>query len=898
MRIVVRTFLLFTFVLNAFAVHAQDLELKLLGGKKKEVDAGTNINVMVMVVNKTNAEKKFQINLTSKGEGWKFLSDYSTNSVGKNASVNRIVGIHIPNSIQAGDNFIELEAIDNSSGLSFGKIQVPIAVKARFELAIDRFKSPQLLFSGDTLSSIYLIRNLSNSDVSVKTKLTDGQITKNEVFTIKKDSSVLYKYLVSVPKKTESYTQRMLILNAAIQDKPETEIFNAFPFEIFPSDIPKFDPFVRLPVNITGLVAATNRLGGLMYSSMYDITAAGAIGDPTKKQSVEIHLRGPDRTGNPLFGLNDEYYLKFNSPKVDFVIGDNNYGLSDLSESSRNGMGVKLQYTLKKLSFGGFYNHPKYYPEIKHVFSAYSSLLLNPSNKFKLGLLSRIDTTNKNVQLLTFSGQNKPLSWMSTNFEVALGQRDAQWSKAYQAYLQITKSFFSTNINYTYADVNFPGFVRNTKRFNSGLSLSLSKFSISLSYNYNSSNLALDTLYSNSPISKGYSLSTNYRIAKNHTLSLGAYSSSSKDRSDVPLFDYSKYNGRLSIQSLFGPLNVSLQGDAGKVRNFLLGDLDLTNYFSTGLNLGVRMNKFISANGNVNYQGGLVGITGTENIYYSTVLLANINDRFAATLQYNSNFEWQYYTSDRSLFSLDLKGKINESNQLSVAVNYNLVKNSLDRKEYGIQMRYTHTLNVPIARRKDMGTLSGKLINHGVGKVSGIRINLNGYITITDKDGNFKFPAVPVGKNNLVMDESSFGLNVISEVPGPYVINIQPSKSTYFELAMTKSARIEGRLIVQEDANTKQKGYIAVKDQIDKLVVEASCGSEVFRVLTNRDGIFKFEDLRPGNWQVKVFPNGLPQGYQLMTPQFNLTLTSGKDERLEVLIQKKARQVRFQGSFK
>lgn len=898
MRIVVRTILLFTLLLKPFAVHAEDLELKLLGGKKKEVDAGTNINVMVMVTNKTNTEKNFQIRLLTRGDGWKFLSDYSSNSVGKNASVNRIVGIHIPNNIKAGDNTIEIEAIDSSSNSSFGTIQIPISVSLKYDLEINRFKTPHFLFSGDTLSTIYQIRNLSNCDVTVTTKLIDGQITKVEHFSIKKDSSMMYRYLVSVPKKSDMYTQRMVVLNAEILDKPETEVFDAFPFEIFPTGAPKFDPYIRFPVKVTGLAVGTNRMGGFMYSTMYDVQAKGSIGDATKKQTLEFHLRGPDRTGNPLFGLNDEYYLKFLSPKIEFTVGDNNYGLSDLSESSRNGQGVRLQYNLKKLSIGGFYNHPKYYPEVKHVFSAYSSYTLNPLNQFKFGFLSKIDTTNQNVQLLTLSAKNKPFSWLTTNVEAAVGQKESTWSKAYQASFQLSSSVVSSSFNYTYADVNFPGFVRNTKRLYTGLSFVLKRLSISLSYNYNSSNLALDTLYSNSPITQGYSVSANYKLAKNHSLSFGAFSSSSKDRSVIPLFDYSIYSGRVSFQSLFGPLNVSLLGDAGKVRNYLQGNLEMSDYFSTGLNLSLKLTKFLSANGNVNFQGGLKGITGMGNMYYSGILLANINERLTATLQYNSNFEWQYYTSDRSLFALDLRGNINTNNQLSLGVNYNLMKNSLDKKEYGIQMRYTHTFNLPISRRKDMGTLSGKLINHGVDKISGVRMNLNGYVTLTDKEGNFKFPAVQVGMQSLVMDESSLGLNAIPEIQGPFMVKILPSKSTYFELAMTKSARIEGRIVVQEDANSKQKGYIPVKEQIDKLVIEASCGPETFRVLTDRDGVFRFEDLRPGSWQVKVYPNGLPPGYQLLTPQFNLDMTSGKNVMLDVLVQKKARQVRVQSTFK
>ncbi|HEY5511191.1 MAG TPA: hypothetical protein VIK10_09190, partial [Prolixibacteraceae bacterium] len=249
------------------------------------------------------------------------------------------------------------------------------------------------------------------------------------------------------------------------------------------------------------------------------------------------------------------------------------------------------------------------------------------------------------------------------------------------------------------------------------------------------------------------------------------------------------------------------------------------------------------------------------------------------------------------LLSFQVHHRFNTNHEFELSTNYNLAKNSLDKKELSVQLRYTYTINVPLSKKKDIGRLKGKVLNMGIGLVEGIIFNLNGNIAITDKNGNFEFPMVKIGTYIMAMDESSVGLNSIAGVPGPYRVTIEPGKETKFEIFLTMAARIRGHLIIQEDEKSGNKGYYPVKEEIDKLIIEASNGTEIFRILTERDGTFSFNDLRPGNWHVKVYSNGIPQGYQLDINQFDFNLTSGKEEKLDVIIRKKSREIKLQKKF-
>lgn len=896
-----KTFTSFLFMFLFFqSVQAEDynLELKLLNDKKRIVEAGLNMNVLIMVSNRSNTDKEFQIRINAMGNNWKLIADYSSVSVEKNASINKIVGVQIPGNLNAGDYSVELEALDNAGHQSFGKVVIPITVNPRYNLQVEKLKTTPYLFAGDTLSARFLIRNLSNMDISVLVTAINGQESKISQLHIAKDSSLLANVPISIPKDITSYTQQSVILSAAIVDRPETEKSIYYSYDVFPSEKVKFDGFNRYPIKVSSIIASSNRWGKNEYSTMYDIHGAGYVNE-IKRQRLDIHLRGPNRSGNPLFGLNDEYYLKFRSPKTEFLLGDDNYSLSELTESSRSGRGMRLQYNLKKLSLGSYYVSPRYYPSTKQIYSIFSTYRINQKNSISAGFLTKIDTAKNAVQLLTLNGLSSPFSWMGTDWELALGKKQNMQSIAYRASIHLRYSLLSSHLSFTHADPDFPGFVSNTKRLSTGITANFRKMNLYLNYDINETNMALDTLFSNAPFSKSLSFSAGYKLNANSSVTLGAYSSSLKDRAPKPLFDYEKYNGRVALQDKFGPMTLNLQGELGNIKNFLgKQDGDLTNFYNGTFNIHYLFNKTISSSCFVNYQGGKqYKITGYDRFYYGGSLMTNLKEKLSVSLQYNSNYQLKDYSMDRSLLSLQMQSQFSTRHEISFGVNYNLARNTLNTKEFSLQMRYAYLINVPISKKKDIGSLTGKIINHGVENVGGLRLNLNGIITITDKNGSFKFPMVKVGTYILTTDESSFGINTITEVQGPYWVTIEPGKNTNFDLAMTKAARIEGRLVIQEDERAGVKGFYPIKEDIDKLIIEASNGKETFRILTENDGSFHFEDLRPGDWQIKAYPNGLPEGYRLASGQFKLSLDPGKVGKVEVIIQKVVRQIKIQNKF-
>lgn len=893
----VALFFLVTFFVHSVQVCPAKLDIRLLSDTRKEMAPGSTSNILIMFTNNTDTISELDLKLNMHDNNWRQIMDYSSIRIEKKSSVSKIISIKVPEKTAAGDYSMSWEAFEKPGNEIIGKVDIPIRVVPNYEIRVVKQNVPGYLQSGDTLGVAFLIQNLSNTPVSVTTTIINGQKPEIRRLRIPKDSSVLTSVSVHTAKNLDYYSHQSVTLSAVVTDKPDISSIGTYWFDIIPSQDVKFDGYNRLPVKISGFFASSNRLDKRHYAFLYDIRGGGSLHEDENKR-LDFHFRGPDRRGDPILGTNDEYNMSYRTQKMGIYLGDHNYNLSDLTESSRIGRGVRLHYNLSKLSVGTFFHVPRYYPGIKHTLSVFASYKPNEKYRFSTGYLAKADTMKNTAGLLTFSGSLRPFAWFNSSFEVAMGMYRNHLTKAYSGAININRSFFSSHATVKYADPDFPGYLTNSLVISSGIKLNRKKLSVSGNFDLNSSNLALDTLYANAPYSKNLFFTTIYRMSPANSIGISANSTFLQDRGVKHLFNYNKYFGRVFLESKIWHFNVNVYGDYGKIANLLEeSNNNVTDFYSGNVLLKYTLNEIFSLRGFVNYQGGKQYlITGFNRYYYGGSLQVNLKKTYIS-FDYQSDYELKDYFRDRSLLSLQAHHQLNPNHEIELSTNYTLIKNSLSTKELSIQVRYVYTLNMPISKKKNLGSLKGKVTSRGSEKTEGIMFTIGGKKTMTDKDGNFKFPILKTGTYDLTMDESSFDLNTIAATPGPYRVTIVPGKEIPFELELTKAARIDGRLTIKEDENNSHKGYYPIKEEIDKLIIEASSDTEVFRVYTTSDGTFSFNDLRPGSWNIKIYPNGIPSGYKLEKDQFTFQLTSGKIETMEVVLQKKNREIKIQRNF-
>lgn len=866
---------------------------------RKEITSGTTSNVLVMFTNHAYTEKEFEIKLSASGFEWKQILNFSSVKIDSNSVLNKIITIRIPEYVRAGDYDIVLEAFEKPQNVSFGRVSIPIRVKPRYQIVLERTKAPRHILSGDSVILDYSITNMSNTDVSVIVSVMNGVVPDDRFLSIPQDSTIITKVQFASLANLESNTQQNVSVAVAVKDIPETLVYSNYVVDVIPSNNAKFDAYNRYPVSISAVLATTNRSGPQYYGFMYDIKGSGIIMEESK-HAVDFQFRGPDRRGDPLLGLTDLYNITYRTPKSTIILGDYNFSLSSLSESSRLGRGIKLIHQYKEYTFGGFFHVPRYFPGIKSTYSLYSGYSFNDRNKIQAGFIAKVDTLNKTAGIFTASGDLKPLPWLKTDLELALGSSHNKVSMAAKAVVNVNTSYLNSYLTLMYADPLFPGYISNTLILSSGISANATKkIGLALNYNLNASNMALDTIYANAPYSETMSLNANYRLKPNSSVGFSLNSVGMEDRAQKKMFDYQKYFGRTFWQGRYNRIDINFLGEYGLIENYLVQNEDVESpvFYSTNLGFKYALNNIFSVSGFVNYQGGQQYlVTGIDKFYYGGSLFLNLKKTFAS-LDFQSNYELKDYYRDRSLFSLHVQHLMKDIHEFEISANYNMAKNTLNKRELSVQIRYTYKLNFPISKKKNLGSLSGKLINKGAESVDGIVFRIDGNITMTDKQGKFGFPLLPIGKYNLFMDDSEFPLYTIAGTPGPYKIEIKSGEETKFETSLTKAAIIQGRLVIQEDENLGQKGFYPVKDEIDKLIVEVSNGSEIFRNFTQRDGSYVFSDLRPGKWTLKVYKTGIPDGYNLVKETFDLEISPGERVVQDVLIHKKTRVIKLQQKF-
>lgn len=871
-----------------------NLSIQLLTKNKIELLPGSSANIAVMLINNTDYEKEFKLKIAIPN-GLSTISDTGTIYVNANSKKLKIFTFYIQEYTIVNDYNIEITAYDNEKKIKIGEIKVPIYILPKYNLLLRTLPYPKHVFSGDTTSFKFLVQNLSNTKVNIEAEIVNINVFEKKTFEIEPDSIIIIKVLAKTSAEIDQYVKNSVSINIKISEEDTNKYFSTCIFDVIPNNAKKFDPYNRIPIKFSGLLVSDNQFEKRKYGAMFNIYGSGILSEKNKR-FIDFKLHGPNRQGNPILGTSDEYYLKYSSINSKFIIGDNTYMLSNITEGARNGRGIEYEQKFKRASVGSFINFPRFYPDINKVYAIFGSF--SPFKKLKIssGLLNKEFASKESAQLFTTSIISAPYKWVNFSLEYAIGKKENHFSKAYSTSVILNNSFSRIYFNHSYADKKFPGYISNTRVISTGINTSLfKKISISSNYNFNHQNIALDTLYANAPFSENMNLSLGYNLNFYNSISIGIFSRSREDRAIIKQFNYKETTARLTYNSKIKNLGLKVYGAYGQTVNLLSQtNNEVTNVLNADLALEYKINKYIFINANISYLGSQTYlIDDYTNYFYGGTLNANFKNT-TILFQYQNNYEIAEIYRDRSLLALIANFVINKNQEIGINLNYNIRKNELTKKQLIGSISYIYTFNAPISKRNDVGSFKGKIINNGVDNIEGIIFTLDGNISITDKNGEFEFPFVKAGSHLLFIDDSKSGINSITEKPGPFKIEIIAGEKYIFEIGMTKAGKISGSLEINEDENSSNKSFIATKEKSFSLIIEASNEEEIFRVFSNSDGSFNFEDLRPGKWTIKVYERGLPNGYKLAANEFIIIVTSDKTENIIIKIQKISRKIKFQ----
>lgn len=891
-RIEVLVFWIFAVGASGFA---QTIEIRVLNLDKKFFHPGNTTNLVLEIKNLNDdpAEVSLQVLVP---EGWSQLVEFSSISLQPKEVQLKILPIFIPESAQVKQYPLELSCSDQSSGKLISMITIPIQVEPRYGLDITKIRFPKYLTAGDSITSDFFIHNLSNLETKIDISILNARDISKTIIRLKSDSIAKISVPIKTDKNLKFYTSQSVTIIAEIPAHPETKVSKSYIFDIIPGNAELNDNYHRLPVRFSTMFVANNRWEKQIYSVMFDIQGGGKI-SANKDRMIEFQIRGPRSKGNPLFGINDKYYLKYSADKTKLIIGDSNYRLSDLTESSRSGIGFGYEYHGKKSIAVGFINFPRYYPKIKFVTGAYWLQHLNKNSTLKTGVLHKVYDNLDYADLLTVSYKANPIKWLNLETELAGGIHNRQFNKAFKLITSVQYKTSRSYLTVIHADRDFPGYYNNTRLIVTGVSSKLTSWAtVSANYNTNYSTLAIDTLFSNTPFSRNIHLMTNFKINNTSRLSLGYFSRIREARTEPVLFNYTENSARISVHNTIKKIGIDGFFEYGQVNNYLLdSESQTSNSIQANVMIRYKIKPQVVLDGFLNFQKGNKYLSDEfQRFIYGASFIARLNKSFKILVSYQNDYEPEQYFRDRSLMNISTSYIFKKKHEFSLSVKYHLVKNHLNKKEFTALFRYSYSMGVRAGKLRNIGSFSGQIRNNGVESVEGIIVKLGNKYSITNENGIFEFPQVQEGNYLLMVDESNTGLNTILEEHGPYPVQIMPGQNPKIDLSLTKSARIEGRIIIQKDSNELTSGYIQTREEIKSLIIEAKKGDEIFRLFSNKDGVFSFYDLRPGEWEIKIYKKGLPYGYTIEKEEFSIQLSPGEVYHIQVPVIRRSIKIKFQ----
>ena len=206
---------------------------------------------------------------------------------------------------------------------------------------------------------------------------------------------------------------------------------------------------------------------------------------------------------------------------------------------------------------------------------------------------------------------------------------------------------------------------------------------------------------------------------------------------------------------------------------------------------------------------------------------------------------------------------------------------------------YTIPFGIPVGTKKNMGRLTGKVYDAEKPErppIPGVVLTMNGASAVTNNKGEYIFPALRPGTYLLRIEKGSIGLNRISVEKDPLVIEVKGGITANIEIGIVTSCKIYGSIIFMSSDDNGNR-YLNDREVLTHTLVEVRNGNEVLRQVTNQQGRFSFDDLRPGVWTVKFYPENLTNGFCLDMEEYQLDLRPGEGKEITGNILKRPRQI-------
>ncbi len=212
-----------------------------------------------------------------------------------------------------------------------------------------------------------------------------------------------------------------------------------------------------------------------------------------------------------------------------------------------------------------------------------------------------------------------------------------------------------------------------------------------------------------------------------------------------------------------------------------------------------------------------------------------------------------------------------------------------------VSFEYTIPLRLPVGRRSDIGKLSGRVLDAEIpGRgLDHVLVKANDLIALTDERGGFVFHGVKPDTYYLSVEPKSASAGRVPLQDAPLSVSVEGQAEKTVEIAVARPGGIEGRIILVPGEEKDKTGGDTIPSGLGGTIVEARRDGTVYSQVSDDDGNFRFEDLRPGRWILAVDSEDLPEFTDSEKPAISVDVQPGRTAESNIRVLHRRREIQF-----
>lgn len=880
-------------ILPAFGLFAQTGQVvKLISTKPAaEVLPGQIVNLAFFAENITEVNQSVNVVLEIP-DSWKIISSSPKFDLKSREKKFLIFSIQIPSTNPVGQFRANLVASHSQTSSTLDSFSVSLSVGEVEKIEMHLVESPEYIRAGEEFRSEFLVQNLGNTAKKVYLETRNSVIEGKSDIELDPGQSVRFYAINQSSDEITETIKEYFTVRSLVSGEVKESIFESY--LVFPIKEKKKDLYFRFPVEFSATYLASNQRGSYEQAWQFELSGNGTL-DEEGKHRLEFLARGPNNTNLSFLGMYDQYFISYANKNIELFAGEKAFLFTPLTESSRFGLGTESKVIFNNgFNFGFMYVKPRFFREIANEMAAFTGIEFNEKNNIEIFLISKqLADTPEQSQLVSLNSRFQPFERTSVELEISRGQFKEIWDNALRANISSQFSIFNLAGNYYYTGKNYPGYFSNSTFYSGNFSMNLTpKINIGIYAKEDFVNAQLDTFFVNAPYSKSFQSMLNYNFASRAYLKFFWRQYERKDRLALDKFHYKTNSVNSQLNQRFKRFEYSILGEYGETTNFLLetgknqqsmyrGSLNLAYRFNANHSLRVfgswsNINRFISGE--------------QRNLMAGMSAVSQIAKNLRANFHIQNAFNIEDYYRNRNLMQLNLDFTPGRKHKVSFRSFYTLFRQETENPEFTFSVDYAYKFGIPLKKVIKAGDLTGRVIRENGEPAEGIMLAFFNKSAITNKNGEFSFKSVPVGRHLFLIDKSSFAINEIPEISDHFEVEIFEDKVSVVNFKITTGARLTGKFHVQEQAMALlQRGDFNTKN----IIVELKNEQEQFRITTGENGDFSFPLVRPGEWNFRIYTNSLPEGYEVEEPVIRILLHPGQNQEISVNLNQKRRNIIF-----